>query len=173
MIDEPRLITECYCDALLVKHIGYSPTETHSGVGHIAHLLKTKFRNKHAVCVIDDDKKKQAYFDDFTEVHFAKKGGTKFLIKPNTKHIAIVIIPGLEAWLLDSAQKTNLSLKKIGLPNDIERLKSVTKDLYAAENPKLNRFLNELKQNRSNTNFNALKTHIQKALNYPFGKNKK
>ncbi|MEO8148598.1 MAG: hypothetical protein ABI723_13215 [Bacteroidia bacterium] len=136
-IEESRILPECYCDTIWANFI-YGKTVRHVLGSEVANAMK-KMSSGLAIGIIDNDKRKPSYFDDFKQID--QSDGLRLLQKPKSKHYLIIIDPAIEKWILDMAAKGNVKHDY-----SFETLKKATKNDNANRDTKLKNFLNSIKQ---------------------------
>ncbi len=138
---EENIIPECYFDTLLVKTM-----LNVKNVNHQKSCFKVETTVKgiddFALGIIDKDKKEIAYLKDFiAEI----TNDNLILWKHRTKqHYFIQLIPAIEIWILNAADESNLNIVEIGLPNELNKLKKITKQEGAIKNKLLINLCNQL-----------------------------
>lgn len=163
---ENCIITECYCDALLTRVCGYESAEVHSGIGTIANLMiEGPYRLKRAIGIIDDDKLKPMYFDDFVQIHRASNSRIRLCKKEGTGHFIIVLEPDAEEWILKAAISAEVNPRSYGFSSTVQGLKERTKREAISKDVQFRNFLNAIAQ-KNPIQFRALKKYIHIALNF-------
>jgi len=154
-MSHPQILPECFADTLLVEMLGFKPNHI-SGIGEVINTLSDNFKNRAAVGIIDNDKRKPNDFVKFTLDK--EKVGIQRRHKANTKHTLLVISPAFEDWVFENASAVGVDPAKYGFSTR-KSFRNACKTENASANPKLKQFLNTLKQKKS-PGFAQLKTWI-------------
>ena len=140
-----HLLPECYADTLLVNRLIQSLSNHKRGISKVFTALKDTFRDRTAVGIIDDDKKKDKYFDEFKVVRDYEF--FRYLSHPNGMHYIIAIRGGgIEKLIIKCAEEIGYTHPLI---EDIELLKSKSKSI--TEDVELRKIINTLIQQESPT----------------------
>lgn len=149
MIDELAIIPECYVDTNLLESI-VPPIKRYNhqkGCPNVAKTMQEKFKDCFALGVIDKDKKRIKYLDEFTVV---VDTGRLILYKHNNKpHYIIQIVPAIENFILECAREQSISLSSYGLPDSLKELVSYTKTQTSKNDPRLKKFFKALNSSPS------------------------
>jgi hypothetical protein len=141
-----HVLPECYADTLLVNRLIQSTTNHKHSISKVFKALKETFSNSRAIGIIDDDKKKDYYFNSFKVL----KDGPffRYLAHPNGKHFIIAIKGGgIEKLILQGAKEVNFDhplladfekfkLKSKSINEDIE-IRSIINALIKSKAPTL------------------------------------
>lgn len=157
----------------LVCLVGNSLVNVCENLCTVAKVMKEKFSDAFAVGIIDKDKQRLDYLNEFDEVH---SYGTLTLYKHKTRHDYIVqIFPAIERFIMAAAEDCQISLADYDLPLDFNELKKTSKranskydkrfkqlfkDVRSAGNQEfvtLNNWIAYLKDNNYNVNIEELK----------------
>jgi hypothetical protein len=154
-MNNPQILPECYADTLLVEMLGFEPNHK-SGIGEVINTLTESFKNRPAVGIIDNDKRKP---NDFVNFALDKEDtGIQRRRKADTKHTLLVITPAFEDWVFENANAVGIDPANYGFRTR-KSFRVACKTENASANPKLKQFLNTLKQKKS-PGFKQLKTWI-------------
>ena len=139
-------IPECYADTTLTDFfLRNKDLRMHQrGIAKVASIMENSgskyFR---MVGIIDDDKRMPRYFDKFFEI---KRTGNVILKKKlNSEEYLIVIQPELERFLINCSKKLDINLIDFNLPDNLEDLIDVTKNVAISDNHNFKRLLKSLK----------------------------
>ncbi|MBS1916631.1 MAG: hypothetical protein JST87_10135 [Bacteroidetes bacterium] len=148
---EGYIVPECYFDTVLVKSVLYDKAIVNhkKGCNNVAKAMRDgKLKDQFAVGIIDKDKNELDYLNEFVEYNYEKMN----LFKHNTKpHFIIQLCPALERWILSVCEEANINIEDYGLPNNMERLKKITKSELADETLELRNLCNALVSSESST----------------------
>ena len=150
-----QILPECNADTLLLEMLGFFPSHQ-NGIGQVMNTLVKNFKNRPAVGIIDNDKKKPTAFGEF-ELN-DEKANIQRRYKPDSKHALLVINPAFEDWVFENANAVGIDPINYGF-NTPKYFRQMCKKENAAKNPQLKQFLNTLKQKQA-PGFVQLKTWI-------------
>jgi len=169
---EPNILTECYVDTLIAKTILFPKKDYNhkKGCNDVLKQIRTKFANRAAFGIIDDDKTVNK-FDDFS---LLKKHNEHLKIyKHSSKPYYIVRIgKAAEDFILHCAKQCCISLDCYDLPADVTGLKKITKNIESLESSesKFKNLFSALKQNK-NSDFHKLSQWIELFKANPYNLN--
>jgi len=142
------IIPECYVDTNLIETIvpttkGYNHQK---GCGTVTRLMQGKLKDKFAVGIVDKDKKELKYVEDFDEK--INVGDMQLFRHKNTEihHYLIFITPAIEKWIINIAEKAEVSLDEFGLPSDLKELTKKTKKITSKNDDVFKNLFRELKK---------------------------
>lgn len=139
-----EIAPECYADTLLVEILGFYRPNHQLGISKVFDALGKRLKNRLAVGVIDDDKRKPRDLDKFEEVD--KRDGIRRLKRGN--HTVLIICPGFEAWVFKNAEAVDIKPAKYGFQN-LSEFRKACKRIDVSENEKVKQFLNTLRQKKA------------------------
>jgi len=159
---EPNILTECYVDTLIAKTVLFPQKDYNhkKGCNDVLKQMRTKFANRAAFGVIDDDKTVNR-FDDF--VLLQKYSEHLKIYKHNSNpHYIVKLGKAAEDFILHCAGQCCISLDDYDLPTDITMLKKITKNIESLKNSKtkFNNLFLTIKQNQ-NSDFHKLAQWIE------------
>ncbi len=145
-----NFIPECYVDTILVESLLEINGHTSGGVNHqhscnnVGRLMLKKLSNSFAVGIIDDDKKRISYENEFFKI--AESENIKLLKHRDRPHYIIKISPAIEAFIISCAEEVDKELLiEHGLSSDLEGLKRETKTKNSKMDPKFKRLFKSMK----------------------------
>lgn len=134
------IMPECYIDTTLVGSLLDAQVNHKHSCNEVAkEMQKGKYKDAFAVGIIDNDKRKPSYTDEFDEIgHTANltflKHRTKhhYLIKVGREHKA------METFLIANVEAIGKKMEDFSLPSDLDKLIEATKDSVTTQNnPKI------------------------------------
>jgi len=143
MIEHPQLMPECFADTLLVDMLIGSTSSHKRSITQVFAAFKKEFSNRRAVGIIDDDKKKDAYYNEFNITE--ETDCYRYLAHPNKRHFLIVIKKDLEDLIIKCAKTADIEHKLLG---SVQQLKRVTKDMNVSKNTEVKDLINTLIQKK-------------------------
>ena len=158
------IIPECYADTNLVEYLIKSVCNHQKGCANVAKKMQEKYQNGFAIGIIDFDKKKVPYVDEFNVV--AENDNLSVLRHRSRSHFIIFIKPAIEVFLMDSANQIGCKMSDFGFPDTLEGLKELTKKDTANDSIELRNLYKCLKDS---DNLKKLRGVIQYLCEARFG----
>jgi hypothetical protein len=163
-------MTECYADTLLIEMLVPSNgryNHKHSCYEVQNEMVKGRLKDSFAVGIVDADKRKISYLNDFEVVDEVK--GNLILWRHKVKtihHFIIQLCPALEGWVLGVCNQEGVDLN--GLPSDILGLRKYTKMQSSLTDPRLVSVFKSIAEKGKNDSVRKLKGWIEylKEKNY-------
>ncbi len=126
---------ECFIDTTLVGTLlGANVSHKHSCNEVAREMEKGKFKDAFAVGIIDNDKRKLSYIEDFEKIGqtdnltFLKhKNKHQYVIKVGKEHKA------METFIKANVEAIGMKMEDFGLPSDIEKLIEQTKNRVSTQ----------------------------------------
>lgn len=154
------IIPECYVDTNLIETL--VPPKDGKGYNHqkgcpaVAKVMMEKFADRFALGIMDKDKKKVKYLEEFDLII---NTNSLYLHKHKSRHHYIILIhPATERFVLESAKELNISLSQFGLPDNLDALKNITKPKSSKDDSSLKSAFKGLK---SASDFIILKNWVK------------
>ncbi|MFT6964779.1 MAG: hypothetical protein ACJAWV_004521 [Flammeovirgaceae bacterium] len=145
MIQEDRIITECFADKAVFEWILGKSIRKANGCNGVIGEVKTEplLKNQCLIGVIDNDKNKPGSYLYFEQIE--TKESLILLKIPNTNRFLIEVQPkAIEKWLTDCAELGNVNMADFGLENTIKGLKRTTKKQNVQGNSDFKNFVSRL-----------------------------
>lgn len=172
------VMPECYIDTNLLETI-VPPERIGSTCGYnhkrscnkVIDEMLGKLNDNFAVGIVDKDKNPLARTSGFelkTEKQLSEKQFLQ-LYKHRQKHHYLIFHPPIEQWLLDEAQRANISLDTYHLPTTLKGLINETKNEFSKKDPKFKPLFRDLKENA--TGIKLLAKWIQYLKTHPYDAN--
>lgn len=138
------IIPECYVDTNLIETLIGMGCNHQKGCNQVANIMKGKFSERFAIGIIDGDKRRPGYLDEFDEI-----GETEHLKAYRHRervHYILMINPAIEKLIIDSAKVAEVSLSDFELAGKLEELKKQTKQLTSNRDPRFKNLFQVLKK---------------------------
>jgi hypothetical protein len=145
-----NIVPECYGDTRLVEILLEVQKVNHQkNIGQVANTLRDKLKSQRALAVVDNDKQSiPAYFQkEFSTLNEAS--GLVLLKHKIHPHFLVRICPALETWLLEAAKEAGISPKEYPICEDLNALRSATKNIELSKNQDFTRFVKALNRSAS------------------------
>lgn len=143
-IDELAIIPECYADTCLVETIISARHCNHQkSCTKVSRTMQTKFKNEFALGVIDKDKRRIPYLNEFDLI--GSKASLLLHKHKSQPHYIIQLLPAVEGFILQSVKEKNIKLADYGFPETLSELTRITKQITSKKDPKLKKLITDLK----------------------------
>ena len=174
------IMPECFIDTALVESLLYAKVNHKHSCNEVAKEMKYgKYKDAFAIGIIDNDKRKISYIEDFEEI-----GRTENLtfLKHREKHHYIIKVgeehKAMETFIKKNVSAIGMKMEDFGLPSDLATLIEATKDSISTQRDprilrlcktlqqspevsKLKNVLDYLAANKYNANVDAVKAKIR------------
>lgn len=105
--------------------------------------MQTKFKDRFAVGIIDKDKRRIPYLDEFDLI--GSRASIELHKHKLKSHYIIQISPAVERFILQSAEEIEIKLADYGFPETLNELTLITKQITSKKDPKLKKLISDLK----------------------------
>ena len=138
-----KVFVECYPDAALIRSLGITKKQLfHERCK--GEVIKQVFKSDSAIGLIDEDPASAQPRELSNYKQIQSEEGLKLLARNNDKNKKLIIVcPRLEEWFIDRAKSSGIQPKDYGLPDDPDRLHSISR---YDKREGFKRFLAELKE---------------------------
>ena len=124
------IIPECYIDTNLVETLVCSGGCNHQkGCNQVAKIMKEKFADRFAVGMIDADKRRPGYLNEFREI--ASSEHLKLFRHISRSHFIILVHPAADGFILSCAQTAQIDMADYGLSPILKEFTSQTKNVMS------------------------------------------
>ena len=129
------IMPECYIDSTLVGSLlGADVSHKHSCNEVAKAMEKGRYKDEFAVGIIDNDKRKLSYLDEFNKI-----GQTENLtfLKHKTKHHYVIKVgkekKAMETFLKANVEAMGMKVEDFGLPSNLKELIEATKNSVSTQ----------------------------------------
>lgn len=154
-----HLVPECYIDSMLVQTLVPSKRNSRYNHQHGCFAVSNEMelyslRDKFALGIIDNDKKKAKYLSKFIEIDNIEN--SLILYKHKELHqYYIEVSPAMEVWILRVCEQEKIDMKtEFQLPQNLKELKRVTKSQTSVNDK---RFIDLFQKFKRSNNQSVLK----------------
>lgn len=126
-----HIVPECYIDTMLVQTL--VPPQKKGRYNHQHGCFEVSnemefcgLKDKFAVGIIDNDKKKAKYLSKFIEIDNIDNTLKLYKHKIVSQYF-IEINPAIEVWILNVCEQEKIDITKFDLPDSLKELKKITK----------------------------------------------
>lgn len=124
------IIPECYIDTNIVETLVCVGGCNHQkGCNQVAKVMREKFADRFAVGIIDADKRKPSYLDEFSEVAASKH--IRLLRHHNHPHFIILVYPAADGFILSCAEAAKVRMDDYGLSPVLKTFTAQTKNVMS------------------------------------------
>lgn len=143
-MDGMAIIPECYADTCLVETIiSVQHCNHQKSCNKVSSTMQTKFKDRFVVGIIDKDKRRIPYLDEFDLI--GSRASIELHKHKLKSHYIIQISPAVEGFILQSAKEISIKLADYGFPETLTELSLITKQITSKRDPKLKRLITDLK----------------------------
>lgn len=175
------IMPECFIDTTLISSLLNAKVSHKYNCTEVAkEMEKGRYKDAFAVGIIDNDKRKISYIEDFEEI--GRTDNLRFL-KHKNKHQYVIKVgkerKAMETFLKANVEAIGMKMEDFSLPSDIAKLTELTKNsittqkdsrilnlcrtiCQAPEVKKLQQFISYLAENRYKADIDVLKEIIYK-----------
>ncbi|MDR2450015.1 MAG: hypothetical protein LBD52_08680 [Prevotellaceae bacterium] len=145
---DKHIITECYIDTMVVENaLSVTNGCNHQkGCNNVSRIMQAKLQDMFAIGIIDDDKCKHSYFNEFRQIAVSDNAAVKLYKHKERNHYFIIICPAMERFILDAAKQCNVSPSTCNLPGELGEFLKITKSETSKDNENLRKLISVLKQ---------------------------
>ena len=160
------IIPECFVDTSLVESLLVTEGVNHQkGCFTVAGVMDSKLGDDFAVGVIDYDKHRPEYLDQFVEL--ASSEHLQLMKHRSRSHYVIYVKPAMDGFILSQASEAGIKVEDYGFPADLKAFTHVTKSVTTKTDPRFKLLFHDLRCCREmqilNSVLNHLKAHRYKA----------
>ena len=124
------IIPECYVDTNLVETLVCTAGCNHQkGCNQVAKIMQEKFGDRFAVGVIDADKRRPGYLDQFSEI--AGSDHLKLFRHIERHHYIILVSPAMDGFILSCVEKAGVDMEIYGLSPVLKNFTAETKNVMS------------------------------------------
>lgn len=138
------IIPECYVDTNLIETLIETGCNHQKGCNQVAKVMKEKFSDRFAVGIIDADKRRPGYLDEFVEICASRH--LKAFRHRERPHYMLMVHPAIERLIIDNAEAAAIKLEDYDLAPDLENLKKQTKNVMSSRDVRFKNLFKALKE---------------------------
>ena len=138
------IISECYIDTCLVESLLETEGVNHQkGCNVVTGVMDSKYADKFAVGIIDDDKKKPSYVNEF--YNLATTDHLVLMKHQNRPHYLVLVKPAMDGFILSCVGKTGIDLTDYDLPSDMKSFTKETKCVATKNDVRFKKLFHDIK----------------------------
>lgn len=139
------IIPECYIDTNLVETLVCTGGCNHQkGCNQVAKVMQEKFAGRFAVGIIDADKRRPGYLNEFREV--AASGHLKLFRHSARAHFIILVHPAADGFILSCAEEARINMADYGLSPVLKEFTAQTKNVMSNKDVRFKRLFRSMKE---------------------------
>ncbi|MDE6522511.1 MAG: hypothetical protein K2L17_06820 [Muribaculaceae bacterium] len=124
------IIPECYIDTNLVETLAcHSGCNHQKGCNQVAKVMQEKYADRFAVGIIDADKRRPGYLNEFSEI--CSSTHIKLLRHSVRCHYIILIYPAADGFILSCAKTAEINLTDYNLSPILKEFTAQTKNVMS------------------------------------------
>lgn len=137
------IIPECYIDTNIAETLlGIKGCNHQSGCNQVAKVMQEKYRERFAVGIMDADKRRSGYLEEFVKV--SSSPHLEIFHHVCRPHFIIMLHPAADGFILASAAEAGIDLAHYGLPSVMKDFKTQTKNVNSQKDPRFKRLFQDM-----------------------------
>ena len=153
------IIPECYIDTNLVETLACPGGCNHQkGCNQVAKIMREKFADRFAVGIIDADKRRPGYLNEFREIASSKH--LKLFHHPARPHFIILVHPAADGFILSCVETAKVDMKDYGLSPVLKEFTTQTKNVMSNKDVRFKRLFKSLKDTKEMKLFESVVTYF-------------
>lgn len=138
------IIPECYVDTNLVETLVCPSGCNHQkGCNQVAKVMQEKFANRFAVGIIDADKRRPGYLNEFREI--ASSQHLKLFRHPVRPHFIILVHPAIDGFILSCAEVAQVNMTDYELSPVLKEFTAQAKNVMSNKDVRFKRLFKSMK----------------------------
>lgn len=138
------IIPECYIDTNLVETLVCSAGCNHQkGCNQVAKVMQEKFADRFAIGMIDADKRRPGYLDEFMEI--ASSEHIRLFRHYRRPHFIILVYPAADGFILSCAESAHVDVREYGLSPVLKEFTVQTKNVMSNKDIRFKRLFKAIK----------------------------
>lgn len=137
------IIPECYIDTNLVETLVCTGGCNHQkGCNQVAKVMQERFADRFAVGIIDADKRRPGYLNEFCEI--ASSEHIKLFRHQVRSHFIILVHPAADGFILSCAEVANVNMADYGLSSKLKEFTAQTRNVMSNKDLRFNRLFKSM-----------------------------
>lgn len=138
------IIPECYIDTNLVETLVCTGGCNHQkGCNQVAKIMQEKFADRFAVGIIDADKRRPSYLNEFREI--AASEHLKLFRHHVRPHFIILVLPAADGFILSCAKVAQINMADYELSPVLKEFTDQTKNVMSNKDARFKRLFKSMK----------------------------
>lgn len=138
------VIPECYIDTNLVETLVCTGGCNHQkGCNQVVKIMRVKFADRFAVGIIDADKRRPGYLNEFQEISASEH--LKLFRHHTRPHFIILVHPAADGFILSCAKAAHIDMSNYGLSPILKEFTVQTKNVMSNKDIRFKRLFKSMK----------------------------
>lgn len=138
------VIPECYIDTNLVETlVCHGGCNHQKGCNQVAKIMKEKFSDRFAVGIIDADKRRPGYLQEFQTLGSSEH--LQLLSHIQLPHFMLIVAPAADGFILSCAESSGIDVAEYGLSPILKEFTEQTKNVLSNKDPRFKKLFCALK----------------------------
>jgi len=138
------IIPECYIDTNLVETLVCTGGCNHQkGCNQVAKIMQEKFADRFATGIIDADKRRPGYLNEFLEI--AASEHLKLFRHRVRPHFIILVHPAADGFILSCAKAARINMADYELSPMLKEFTAQTKNVMSSKDVRFKRLFSAMK----------------------------
>lgn len=138
------IIPECYIDTNLVETLVCTGGCNHQkGCNQVAKIMQEKFADRFATGIIDADKRRPGYLNEFREI--AASEHLKLFRHSTRPHFIILVHPAADGFILSCAKVAQINMADYELSPILKEFTGQTKNVMSNKDARFKRLFKSMK----------------------------
>ncbi len=138
------IIPECYIDTNLVETLVCPCGCNHQkGCNQVAKVMQEKFPDRFAIGIIDADKRRPGYLNEFREI--GSSGHLKLFRHFVRSHFIILVHPAADGFILSCAEEAQVNMADYELSPVLKEFTGQTKNVMSNKDVRFKRLFRSMK----------------------------
>lgn len=137
------VIPECYVDTNLIETLVCTGGCNHQkGCNQVAKVMQEKFTDRFAVGIIDADKRRPSYLNEFNEI--ASSVHIKLFRHIRKPHFIILVHPAVDGFILACAEEAGINMSDYDLSPELKIFTTQTKNVLSNKDSRFKRLFKSM-----------------------------
>ena len=158
-IEYPNIMTECNVDTNVVSYLMHGAVNHQSTCNDVAKTIRTRFHDRFAIGIIDDDKRGVAYLNECEAITSSKH--LRVFKHHDLHHYMITVGPAMDGFLWDWAKEQKANPNKCNLPTEWDAFKARMKKKTSNTDPDIRRLVKAISGNLELVAFQKLLLYLK------------
>lgn len=138
------IIPECYIDTNLVETLACIKGCNHQkGCNQVAKVMQEKFADRFAVGIIDADKRRPGYLNEFKDIASGKH--LELFRHTSRAHFIILVHPAADGFILSCAEEAKISMADYELSPSLNEFTAQTKNVLSNKDVRFKQLFKAMK----------------------------
>jgi len=140
-----NVLPECYVDTNLVEYLLNAGVNHQHSCTKVVGQLKTTFKDKFAIGVIDRDKVEMGYIRECDVVAHTSHL-TLFKHREHTQYL-ITVVPAIDKFILDASKEQGVRTEEFDIPSELKAFTKVSKSVTSNTDRRFKQLFSAIREN--------------------------